>query len=73
MKKTVLLVDDDLEEHEIFGQALKKFNSDIEFISAMNGKHALKFLKQELPDWIFLDVNMPVMNGIETLYAIKKK
>ena len=53
-------------------ESLKKFNSDIEFISAMNGKHALKFLKQELPDWIFLDVNMPVMNGIETLYAIKK-
>jgi CheY-like chemotaxis protein len=72
MKKTILLVDDDKEEHEIFEQALKKYSADIEFVSAMNGKHALKFLKQSLPNWIFLDINMPVMNGIETLYAIKK-
>jgi|KBSMisStandDraft_5_1062788.scaffolds.fasta_scaffold07716_8 CheY-like chemotaxis protein len=71
MKKTVLLIDDDIEEHEIFKQALEKFNSNIDFVSALNGKHGLKFLQQILPDWIFLDVNMPGMNGIETLYAIK--
>jgi CheY-like chemotaxis protein len=71
MKKTVLLIDDDVEEHEIFKHALQLFNSNIDFISATNGKHGLKFLQQTLPDWIFLDVNMPGMNGIETLYAIK--
>lgn len=71
MKKTVLLIDDDLEEHEIFKQALERFNANIDFVSALNGKHGLNALKQMLPDWIFLDVNMPGMNGIETLYAIK--
>jgi CheY-like chemotaxis protein len=71
MKKTVLLIDDDIEEHEIFKQALEKFNSNIHFVSALNGKLGLSFIQQVLPDWVFLDVNMPVMNGIETLYAIK--
>lgn len=72
MKKVVLLIDDDLEEHDIFRLALNEFNADIQFISATNGKHALKLLKDASPDWIFLDINMPGMNGIDTLYEIKK-
>ena len=72
MEKTVLLVDDDIEEHEIFKLALSKFNEDIQFVSALNGIYALNILKQASPDWIFLDINMPGMNGIDTLYEIKK-
>ena len=72
MKKTVLLIDDDVEEHEIFKLALNNFNADIHFVSTMNGRYALKLLKEASPDWIFLDINMPGMNGIDTLYEIKK-
>lgn len=72
MKKVVLLIDDDLEEHDIFRLALNEFNADIDFISATSGKYALRLLKDASPDWIFLDINMPGMNGIDTLAEIKK-
>ena len=72
MKKIVLLIDDDLEEHDIFRLALNEFNTDIQFISATSGKYALKLLKDASPDWIFLDINMPGMNGIDVLSEIKK-
>lgn len=72
MERTVLLIDDDAEEHEIFKMALSKFDSTIQFISAFNGDYALHHLNKISPDWIFLDINMPGMNGIETLNEIKK-
>jgi CheY-like chemotaxis protein len=42
---------------------------------ASNGKEALTLLRNDffsLPDFIFLDLNMPVMNGLKCLEAIKK-
>jgi CheY-like chemotaxis protein len=72
MKRSLLLIDDDLEEHDIFRIALQNFNADIQFISATSGVYALKLLKVALPDWIFLYINMPGMNGFDTLFEIKK-
>ena len=40
---------------------------------ADNGQECLKKLRSAKPDIILLDINMPVMNGIETLQALKKK
>lgn len=39
---------------------------------AHHGQEALEKLKEEIPNIVFLDVNMPVMNGIETLKQIRK-
>jgi CheY-like chemotaxis protein len=69
-----LLVDDDLDDQEVFLLTLKKINKDIECLTANNGVEALSLLKERhafLPDYIFLDVNMPKMNGIECLRNIK--
>jgi CheY-like chemotaxis protein len=68
-----LLVDDDLDDQEIFLMTLEKINKNIKCLTANNGVEALSLLTQNsfVPDYIFLDVNMPKMNGIECLKNIK--
>ncbi len=69
----VLLVDDDLEDQEIFAATLSSINKSIRCLHASNGKQALTILMESsrLPDYIFLDLNMPIMNGCEFLKEIK--
>lgn len=73
MIKTCLIVDDDQDDQEIFLMTVAKINKDIKCFTSNNGIEALILLqsKQFIPDYIFLDVNMPKMNGIECLKAIK--
>ncbi|MBV9962729.1 MAG: response regulator [Parafilimonas sp.] len=68
-----LLVDDDLDDQEVFLMTLEKINKDIKCLTANNGVEALSLLSHNsfVPDYIFLDVNMPKMNGIECLKNIK--
>ena len=69
-----LLVDDDLDDQEVFLMTLEKIDKNIECLTANNGVEALSLLTAKetiLPDYIFLDVNMPKMNGIECLRNIK--
>jgi len=70
----VFLVDDDYEDHEIFKMALDKVDSSFEFTTAENGVVALERFKEEnlRPDVIFLDVNMPRMNGKDCIRALRK-
>ena len=72
--KNILLVDDDLDDQEFFIEALTEIENAHLFGVANNGIEALKILENpnSLPDYIFLDFNMPVMNGIECLTNIKK-
>lgn len=74
MKMVILIVDDDAEDIELFGQAVNEVNSSITCVEAYNGLEALKILKRNsfLPDYIFLDINMPLMNGRKCLEEIKK-
>ena len=69
-----LLVDDDLDDQEVFLLTLEKINKNIKCFTANDGVEALSILKKDgavMPDYIFLDVNMPKMNGIECLRNIK--
>lgn len=71
----VLYVDDDAEDKEFFVEALKEIDSSIFCNTASNGLEALDYLtqKQNLPSCIFLDINMPLMDGKTCLAEIKKE
>jgi CheY-like chemotaxis protein len=71
----VFIIDDDTEDSELFVEALREVDSSIICVHAKDGKEALHRLKSDLPklpDYIFLDINMPVMNGRECIIEIKK-
>ena len=73
MSITILYVDDDQEDLEIFQEAINSINSSIRFISARSAVDALTLLgkQKDLPNMIFVDINMPVMSGKEFLRTVK--
>lgn len=69
-----LLVDDDVDDREIFNLALTEIEPSIEVAWAASGLEALTRLSGDdgKPDFIFLDLNMPGMRGTECLKSIKR-
>jgi CheY-like chemotaxis protein len=75
MQKMILMVDDDPEDIQLFCSALYECNKPYYCISVSSGEAALQFLSSTfiLPDFIFMDLNMPRLNGKECLIQIKKE
>jgi CheY-like chemotaxis protein len=71
----ILAVDDDAEDFELFFEAVKQIDSSIIVLKASNGYEALQLLDDHvlMPDYIFLDINMPLMDGNACLQQIKQK
>jgi CheY-like chemotaxis protein len=72
--RSVLLVDDDEDDRTLFTEALTVLDKSIQCWTAVDGKQAIDLLMYDLvvlPDVIFVDLNMPKMNGLEFLKAIK--
>ena len=71
---TIFLADDDLDDRFIFGEIIHEIDPELRFINAGDGIAALELLKTQtvIPDLIFLDINMPLLNGLECLCEIKK-
>ena len=70
-----MLIDDDADDHEIFMAALAKVSMAVTCTGYTNAGEALQKLEQGqiTTDVIFLDLNMPIMNGQQFLYEIKKR
>ena len=76
MKKSrvIMIVDDDEDDVELFSDALKEVDREVQCTSASNGEDALIKLSKgdtPLPDYIFLDLNMPRLNGKQCLKRLK--
>ncbi len=67
---SVLLVDDEADYTQPMAFWLKSKGYDV--FSVTNGKDALNFIKETPPDIVFLDINMPVMDGPTTLKEIRQ-
>lgn len=72
-KLNILLIEDDMIEVMKLNRAITSLDLKHRIIEANNGEEALKILqkKDELPDIILLDLNMPKINGIEFLNILK--
>jgi CheY-like chemotaxis protein len=73
MNKRFLVIDDDTDDRELFCEALATVDPVIICHQAPDGLEAFKYLRSTAfePDIIFLDINMPVMNGWEFLTTLK--
>jgi len=70
----IYLSDDDQDDRELFTEALSQAHSNFKLVTTCNGYELLQELQgNDLPDVIFLDINMPVKNGIETLKELRRQ
>ena len=68
---TILVVEDDKNQRLLYEQELKL--EGYEVVTASDGKDALGKIQEQLPDLIVMDINMPKMDGIETMGKILGK
>jgi CheY-like chemotaxis protein len=78
MTKKILFVDDDPVSHYIHTRIVKHLSIDCEVRVALNGKEALDTMTADqpcfVPDFLFVDLNMPVMDGfrlIQSFYTLQ--
>jgi len=71
MIKNILLVDDSPIIHSLLRKTLEKHGYRI-CGDARNGREAVEMYKELRPDLTFMDITMPVMDGLEALKAIKQ-
>lgn len=67
-KKRILVVDDNSVNLSVIELVLQE---DYEVIPMLSGKRVVKFLGRQAADLVLLDVQMPEMNGVETLKELR--
>lgn len=75
--RRILWADDDIDDLMLMRHVLKDLGDDYNITEVHNGQEAIEYLKNakqkgELPCLIILDMNMPVLDGKETLAKLKK-
>ncbi len=74
-RKKILLIDDDKDDQLNFCRSVNEIDSAIECLIANNGMEAMLHLRtiNPKPALIFLDLNMPLMNGFEYLEELREQ
>lgn len=74
LQEKILIVDDDVEDRDFLIETINELYPSFENVTADNGKEALDYIANfpPPPPLIFLDLNMPFVNGFEFLVAYKK-
>lgn len=73
--KRVFLIDDDIDDRDHFRSALKMLDTQVDYIEAQDGQEALDMMSKPdfvAPDIIFVDLNMPRVNGYEFVIRMKQ-
>ena len=73
-KHTIIYAEDDFDDFESLREALGQVTEKFELVQAKNGTEVLSYLEDgtnEVPGLIVLDLNMPVMDGKQTLQWVK--
>lgn len=70
--KIILIADDDEENRLIAKEILLGYNSSIKIMEAGDGNEVIHLLFKKIPDIIFMDLDMPNLNGIETTQQIRR-
>lgn len=70
--KRILLIDDDEDEFGIFKEALDFSEGSYDCVYAQTVDEALDMLQHFIPDYIFIDFNMPQKSGLQCLVEIRK-
>jgi CheY-like chemotaxis protein len=73
LTKRIMLIDDDPDDQLFFRDAVHALRPDLQCELASSCSEAFKQLEESTPDLIFMDLNMPVMNGFDCLAYLKKK
>lgn len=70
----VFIIDDDEDDRELFCEVVSGISDSIKCRAALSGQEALHSLQNYhiLPDFIFLDLNLPRLNGVQCLAELKK-
>jgi response regulator RpfG family c-di-GMP phosphodiesterase len=71
-KINILLIDDDNINNFVTENVIKKMNVANYIEKKLNGHEGLEFVQHNNPDLIFVDINMPVMDGMEFLQEFNK-
>ena len=73
MAYRILLVDDSLIVRRMMKKTLELTDIEIsDVLEANNGKEGLEVLRNEWVDLVFLDINMPIMNGMEFMKVVRE-
>jgi PAS domain S-box-containing protein len=70
-KVKALIVDDKKEDRDVLAKLLSDVG--IQSVQASDGENSLSIYKENLPDIVFMDIRMPVMNGAEAIKLLKKE
>lgn len=70
-RKKVIIVDDSLMIRDLLRKALEKCGCNV-CAAAKDGKEGIEIFKTHLPDLVFMDLNMPIMDGADAIKSIKE-
>lgn len=70
--KTILIADDNEENRLVAKEILLSYDNTIKIMEANDGNEVISLLFKNIPDILFIDLDMPNLNGIETTQQIRK-